>query len=144
MHPQVKTIAIAPVKNDTVEPEVSAWVRQSLAEQFEFDGSLKVKDMKDADCVLYARITEVENTGTSRTSFDGNQTFIPAEFSVKVRIEYTVIIPGRAQPLIELRELLGESRYQVLADSNIARRRGVQQACREVAREAVIYVVEAW
>ncbi|HPN85152.1 MAG TPA: LPS assembly lipoprotein LptE [Victivallales bacterium] len=144
MHPQVKTIAIATVKNDTIEPEVSAWLRQSLAEQFEFDGSLKVKELSEADCILYARVYDVETTSTSTSSFDGNQTFSTAEFGVAVKVEYTVIIPGRSKPLVELREVEGEAKYQVLADNNIARRRGVQQACREVARQAVIYVVEAW
>ncbi len=144
MHPQVKSIAIAPVKNDTVEPDVSAWLRQSLAEQFEFDGSLKVKSMEEADCILYARVSEVKTTATSYSSFDGNQTFSPAEFGLALTVEYTVIIPGRAQPLIETREVGGDAKYQVAVDHNIARRRGVQQACREAAREAVIYVVEAW
>lgn len=144
MHPQIKSIAIAPVKNDTTEPDVSAWLRQSLAEQFEFEGSLKVKSMEEADCILYARVYEVKTTATSFSSYDGNQTFSPAEFGVSVKIEYTVIIPQKTSPLIETREVVGDARYQVAADHNIARRRGVQQACREVARKAVIYVVEAW
>ncbi len=144
MHPQVKTIAIAPVENDSIEPEVSAHLRQSLAEQFELDGALKVKSLSEADCVLYARVTKVANTGTSTDSYDGNQTYTPAEFSLSITVEYTVIIPGRTEPLIELREISGSAKYQVLADSNIARRRGVQQACRDAAEQAVVYVVEAW
>ena len=144
MHPQIKSIAIAPVKNDTTEPDVSAWLRQSFAEQFEFDASLKVKSIENADCILYAKVNEVKTTATSFSSYDGDQTFSPAEFSVSVKVEYTVIIPGRTSPLIETREVVGEARYQVAADHNIARRRGVQQACREAAKKAVIYVVEAW
>jgi len=144
MHPQIKTIAIAPVKNDTAEPDVSAWLRQSLAEQFELDGSLKVKSIQEADCVLYARIVNVKTEGTSFSSFDGNQTFQPAEFDVSVTVEYTVIVPSRTTPLIELREVIGETKYQVAADHFVSRRRGVQQACREAARKAVIYVTEAW
>lgn len=144
MHPQIKTIAIAPVKNDTIEPLVSPYMRQSLAEQFEIDGSLKVKQIADADCILYGRVVEVKTTSTSFDSYDGDQTYTPAEFGVSINFEFVVIIPGRSKSLIETRQVSGEARYQVAADNNIARRRGVQQACRDAAEKAVIYTTEAW
>lgn len=144
MHPQVKSIAIAPVTNETLEPMVAAYMRQSLCEQFQFDSSLKVRSLEEADCVLYGRVTEVKVSGSVNDTYDLEQTYIPAEFSVGVAFEFTVIIPGRAKPLINKRQVSGSTSYQVMADQDITRRRGVQQACRNAAQQAVNYTVEAW
>lgn len=144
MHPQVKSIAVAPVTNETLEPNASAYMRQSLAEQFEFDNSLEVKGLDAADCVIYGRILKVETTTISFDSSNNQQSYVPAEFTLKLTFEFAVIIPGRSKLLINTREVIGEAKYQVAADHDIARRRGIQQACRNAAQKVVIYTVEAW
>ena len=55
-HPQIHTIAIAPVKNDTTVYNLAWILRNVLVEQFMLDGTLKAVDEKKADCILYARI----------------------------------------------------------------------------------------
>ena len=144
MHPQIKTIAVAPVTNETIEPYVSADLRSALCEQFQFDGSLKLKSLKDADCIIYGRVIEVETFDVTDATFDDKQTFRTAEWKVEVTYEFQVIIPGKARPLIAKRRVIGEAKYQIFADQQTTRRRGIQQACRNAAREAVIYTTEAW
>lgn len=144
MNPQIKTIAIAPVKNETVVPLVSAYLRSSLSEQFMVDNSLKVKQINEADCILYAQVLEVENTSTSEDSSDGALRYRPAEWQIKVTIEYNVIIPGAKEPLIQTREVSGSALYQVTADQNISRRYGLEQACYQASKEIVEYIVEGW
>ena len=46
-HPQIKTIAIAPVKNETYIPNAAEYMRQALSESFQKDGSWKVKEMNE-------------------------------------------------------------------------------------------------
>ncbi len=144
MHPQVKTIAIAPVKNETIEQMATQFMRQALAEQFDIDHSLKLKTVEEADCVLYGRIMEVKTTSIGFDSTNNEQTYMPAEFALKILFEFTVIVPGRTKPLISTRQVVGEATYQVAADNDISRRRGVQQACRNAAEKVVVYTVEAW
>lgn len=144
MHPQIKTVAVAPVNNETMEPYVSADLRGALTEQFQFDGSLKVKSLKEADCIVYGRVIEVKTVSTSDDSFDNKQTFRAAEWQVQVTFEYEVLIPGKSRPLIPKRRVTGAAKYQIFVDQATTRRRGVQQACRNAAREAVIYTTEAW
>ncbi|MFZ2653685.1 MAG: hypothetical protein WAX69_02100 [Victivallales bacterium] len=144
MHPQVKTIAIAPLKNDTIESMATQYMRQALSEQFDIDRSLKVKPMEEADCIIYGRIVEVKTTSIALDSTNNEQSYTPAEFHLQVKFEFVVIVPGREKALINNREVVGEATYQVTADLNIARRRGVQQACRSAAQKAVVYTVEAW
>lgn len=144
MHPQVKSIAVAPVTNETLEPYVSADLRNALCEQFQFDGSLKLKSLKEADCIIYGRVIKVETTDTADATFDNSQTFRAAEWSVAVTFEYQVLIPGKKKPLIPKRRVTGMAKYQIFADQQTTRRRGVQQACRNAAQNAVIYTTEAW
>jgi len=144
MHPQVKTIAIAPVTNDTLEPLAAAQMRKALCEQFQFDGSLKLKQLDTADCILYGRVIKVETTATSEDTSDNKQTYRAAEWSVAVTFEFVVMVPGRKKPLIDTRRVKGSARYQVMADQAVTRRRGVEQACRNAAEQAVVYTTEAW
>ena len=144
MHPQVKTIAIAPIKNETLEQFATPSMRQALAEQFQFDNSLKVKAEDEADCILYGRIKEIKTTGIGFDSTNNEQTYAPAEFALIITFEFTVIIPGRSKSLINTRQVTGRAAYQVNADNEIARRRGIQMACRDAAQKAVVYTVEAW
>ena len=144
MHPQVKTIAVAPITNETLEPYVSSDFRSALCEQFQFDGSLKVKSLTEADCIIYGRVTEITTEATADDSFDNNQTFRASEWRVSVTFEFQVLIPGRKRPLISKRRIIGTAKYQIFADQQTTRRRGIQQACRNAAQNAVIYTTEAW
>lgn len=144
MHPQIKSIAIAPIKNETIEPLAAAQMRQALSEQFQLDSSVKVKDMETADCILYGRIVEVETTSTSDISTDNDFTFRAAEWGVTVEMEYTVVIPGRQKPLVDTRSITGSASYQHLSDHETTRRRGIYQACREAAEKVVEDITEGW
>lgn len=144
MHPQVKSIAIAPITNETLEPFVSASMRGALTEQFQFDNSLKVEDLQSADCILFGKVIKVETTASSEDSTDNEQTYRAAEWEVAIEFEFIVSIPGRKKPLIAKRRVKGTAKYQVMADQEVTRRRGVKQACRNAAKEAVIYTTEAW
>ncbi len=143
-HPQIKTIAIAPVTNDTLEYNVSAQLRGMLAEQFMVDGSLRVVSLEEADCVIYCIVKKVETAATGEDSTDNEMTYRPAMWAIDIKVEFQVIIPGRAKPLIPLKELTGYSTYQVTADNETGRRRGVMMACRDVACKMVTNVTEAW
>ena len=144
MHPQVKSIAVAPVTNETIEPWVSADLRGSLCEQIQWDGSLQLKDLKTADCIIFGRVTEVETVSTANATFDARQTFRASEWQVQVTFEYEVLIPGKKRPLISKRRVTGNAKYQIFVDQATTRRRGVQQACRNAAQEAMIYITEGW
>lgn len=144
MHPQVRSIAIAPVVNDTLEPNVSAELRNSLSERIMVDGSLKVKSIKEADCIIYCRVTEAKTTATQDDSRDNQQNYRPAEWNVEITVEFSVIIPGNKTPLVSTRKVTGSALYQVLADYDITRRSGIHGACWAVAGQVIQYTTEAW
>ena len=61
MHPDVKSIAVAEVKNDTLEMLAASVMRQQLCERIQFDGGLTLKNLGSSDCVLYGKIVKVSN-----------------------------------------------------------------------------------
>ena len=148
MHPQIKSIAVAPVTNDTVTYNAAALVRGMLCEAFTVDGSLKLKDMSKADCILYCRVTQVKVNQVVRSDSGSkgsdNDDYRTGEWRVTVSAEYTVIIPGRKEPLIPLRKVRGSAFYQIQADPSTNRRYGVQQAGYDLSKKIVVAITEAW
>ena len=105
MHPQIKTVAIAEVRNETREVLAGTIMRKQLAERFQFDNSLKITTPEKADCIVMCRILSVKNAGVVWKSTDEDMTFRPSEFSITVNAEFTVTIPGSAKPLVPLRKV---------------------------------------
>ena len=143
-HPQVKSIAIAEIKNDTLEMLAASVMRQQLCERFQFDGGLTLKNLGSSDCILYGKIISVTNRTIREDSMNNDVTFRPAEFQITVKLEYTVLIPGRGEPLIPKRTVSGSANYQILADPAISRANALKQACYNTAKLAVEYTTEAW
>lgn len=145
-HPQIHTIAIAPVKNDTTVYNLAWILRNVLVEQFMLDGTLKAVDEKKADCILYARIvSSTVRVVSEKHKYDRSSgSFEPDEWAITVNAEYSVIIPGQKKPLIPLRTVSGSANYQSPGDVDAARRRAASQACREAAQEIVEFTTEAW
>ena len=145
-HPQIKTIAIAPIKNETYIPNAAECMRQALSESFQKDGSWKVKEMNEADCIMYARVLDIKITATNITANTSNTsiTYMTALFTMTINLEFTVIIPGRSKPLIATTQVSDTTEYQVPADIYTAQQSALQQACYMVAMNAVSATTEAW
>lgn len=142
-HPQISSVAVAPVINDTLSYNASAVMRQKLTEVFTTDGSLKLKSLSKADCIVYARIVKVnysENTG--RLSDDDD--FLPIEWKVTVDVEYSVVIPGRGKPLIGPANVSGNAEFIADVDLENARTNALNQALFAASRTIVSNVTEAW
>ena len=144
MHPQIKSIAIAEVKNDTLEMLAASIMRQQLAERFMFDGALKLKNAGESDCVMYARVIKVDNQTVREDSRDNYLTYRPAVFRLTVTVEFKVVIPGSGELLVPARSVSGSAEYQILADPAISRLNALKQASYNAARLAVEYTTEAW
>lgn len=144
MHPQVKSIAIAPVVNDTTAYNVSAEMRGKLTEAFMHDGSLRIENLREADCILHARIKSIAFAEVREASYDRDVTYRAAEWQARIEVEFSVIIPGREGHLIRPRTVSGTANFQVQADMDTNRRYGVQQAAWNAAKTIVDYTTEAW
>ena len=144
MHPQIKTVGIADVKNETMEVQASALLRGVLAERFQFDNSLKIRPVDKADCVVYAKIVSVSTQNVSWTSEDADQTFRPTLFSLTATVQYTVRVPGQAKELVRPGKVTGTAIYQYTHDPAVGKRDGLRQAFFQISNKIVSAVTEGW
>ena len=145
-HPQIKTVAIADVKNETYEVLAAALLRDLLAERFQFDNSLKLTSLEKADCIVYARITNVSNSSVSwkYNSKVSDSDYRANEYRLTVAVEYLVRMPGRAQPLVPKSFTSGSSLYLFSHDPAIGRVSALKQALLRVSNNIVAATTEAW
>lgn len=143
-HPQIRTIAFSPVVNETYLPNVSEYMRQALSEAFQKDGSWKVVSIEKADCIMYGRIVNVTTTAPNIAISAGSITYMTNQFGLTLTYEFTVIVPGRPQPLVSTTQVIGSVQYQVPVDYYVAQQEALQSACYQTALDAVYATVEAW
>ena len=144
-HPQLETIAVAPVINDTIYYNASAMLRGFLSERITVDGSLKLKNAHKADCIIYARVSEVNYIATdTKTLPDGTNAFLPSEWKCVVKVQYSVVIPGRAKPLISNASVSGSAMFTSGPDLETSRQNGMKMALFAAAKNVVSGVVEGW
>lgn len=144
MHPQIKSIAIAPVTNETVVYNVGPQVRGLLCETFQQDGSLQLKRESNADCVLYARVFSIKFNQMAWSNNYENENYVPTQWNVIVELEYSVVIPGELKPLISKRKASGQATFMTGADMETGRMSGIRQAAYEASKKVVAQVTEGW
>ena len=144
MHPQIKTIAISTIRNDTKEPLLTELARTQIAARFQSDNSLKLVSKEEADCILYVRLVNVTSSMLRYNPGYEEDEYRPAEFRVNLSAEMEVLIPGRSEPLIRKRTVSGFANYQYNVDPQVGRYYGLRQACYDLGGEIVEYTTEAW
>ena len=122
----------------------SAVLRQKLTELFTVDGSMKLKTVQSADCIVYARILKVNFRELGISSTNDDDDFLPEEWKVTVSVEFSVVIPGRAKPLIGPKTVTGTAEFVNGNDLETARLNGVKQALFSAAGTIVSNLTEAW
>ena len=91
------------------------------------------------------RILDIVRKEVTQSSYnDDDEIFVPDEWRVTITAEFTVIIPGRRDPLIPLRKVTGSAVFQAPGDMDANSRRGIQMACRALAQEMVEFTADAF
>ena len=141
-HPQLKTVAVAPVINETLSYNAAAQMRALICERFTTDGTMKLVSLSEADCIVYARVTKVNLSGSNWSS--NNEQYQANEWNCSVEVKYSVILPGRGKPLIADAGTSGSSTFSAGPDIEGSRINGVRQAMYDAAKTIVATVTEAW
>lgn len=142
-HPQLKTVAVAPVVNETLSYNAAAQMRNLLSECFTTDGTMKLVSMTKADCIVYARITDVKISEVSWSDSDDEE-FQPNEWRCTVQVAYSVILPGRGRPLVSDRSASGSAEFVTGPDLEGSRINGMRQAMFDASKKIVANITEAW
>lgn len=142
-HPQISSIAVAPVANETLFFNAAGMLRSHLCERITTDGTYKLERETDADCTIHARVLRLDFSQISWSSKD-DDLFFPEFYRVKVTVEFSVILPGRVKPLIGPETITASAMFDHIVDLETARRNGVKQALWQAAKKIVDGVTERW
>ena len=144
MHPQIKTVAVAPIANETLVYNLAPQLRNLLIECFQTDGSLKVVTEKQADCIVYAKVTNIRFREVAWSKRNKDDDFLPNQWQVTLTVSMAVMMPGRATPLLSERKISGSSYFSGSPDLETSRTYAVRQAGYEAAKKMVTQLTEAW
>lgn len=142
-HPELQSIAVAPVGNETPIYNVGTQTRGMICEVFTTDGTMKLVSESKADCILYAKVTKIAFS-ESATSDNDDDDFVPSRWKVNIDITYSVIIPGRLEPLISNASVSGSAEFHAAGDMEVGRLNGIRQAAFQAARKIVYNITERW
>ena len=145
-HPQISSLGVAPVANETLLYNAAGTLRALLCERIMNDGTYTLKRENDADCVIHARVVKSTFNEISWTSSNSDDTgdFFPEYYRVTVTVEYSVILPSRLTPLIGPVQVTGEAMFDNMIDLETARRSGIKQALWDATKKIVDGCTEAW
>ncbi len=142
-HPQLNSIAVAPVENSTSVYNAASNMRMMASEVIMQDGTYKLLDQKRADAVLFMTIKNIAFTAVGTSAVERDRDYRPDEWIARVTVEYKLIIPGQGEPLMA-GTVSGQSHFQAGADVESGRLSGVQQACYDTALHLVRQISEGW
>lgn len=142
-HPQLNSIAVAPVINETEIYNAASDMRMKMTEVIMQDGTFKLKDQRNADAILYITVQNISFAESVRASVKNKLEYRPEEWRVRVAVKYKLIIPGQGKPLLS-GQTEGEIRFQAGADIESGRLRAVRQTCFIAARKIIVAIAEGW
>ena len=144
-HPQISSLAVAPVTNETLLFNAAGTMRALLCERIMNDGTYKLLNESKADCILHARVVNAKFSEISWSSDDGDSgDFFPEYYRVQVEVQYSVILPGRVEPLIGPAKVKGTAMFDHTIDLETARRNGVKQALWDASKKIIDACTESW
>lgn len=146
-HPQISSVAVAPVTNETLIFNAAGELRALLCERVMTDGSYKLGREADADAIIHARVLRADFSEISWESDrddEDNGDYFPDYYRVQVEVEYSLILPGRVKPLVGPAKVKGIAMFDRAVDLENARLKGVKQALWDASKKIVDACAEAW
>jgi hypothetical protein len=149
-HPDIDSIAVMPVENASNRPLLNIDVQSGLRMAIQGDGTYKLKNSKQADCVIYAKVLDGKTFGVG-TSYradnkndDDGDSYGTTLYKYVVTVEYTVLIPGQNRPLIKTAVVTGENYFSAMPDIEQSRGFGAKNAANDAAKTIISNITEAW
>ena len=148
VHPDLKTVAIGEIRNASSVPHLEIYLRQHLAEQFSSDGTLRLTNLDDADCIIIAEVKDFDVAGIAETRVDSpdddQRINRSTAFRANVRVHWRLDVANGSRPLLAPRETVGRGVYPERLDYVQAQERGLKQATYDAAQQIVVAVTEGW
>ena len=142
-HPQLDSIAVAPVINETEIYNAASDMRMMMSEVIMQDGTFKLADMRRADAILYITVQNIAFGEAVRATVQNEIEYRPDEWRTWITVTYKLVVPGQGKPLLSGRKE-AHIRFQAGADVESGRLRAVRQVAFVAAKKIVQAIAEGW
>lgn len=134
----LRSIAIPAFDNRTAEFGVAENLTESLINLFTTDGTLKVRDVRTADAVLYGTVTSINERPSAITS---SETVSQYQVTIVVRLRFE----DRVQGKVAWEESVTQSAlYDFSSGSTAERDAGLEEAVGKLADDILSKTVSGW
>ena len=132
----IKTLALAPVKNSTSKVFIEETaVTNSLIQQFNRDGAVKIVSEDIADAVIAVDVIKYEQSAQSYTDKDVGEYF-------RILLTANVSVTDRQGKVLFKSLIVGEAKYEADLDPKEAERLKSREAIKDLCTDIVREIVE--
>ena len=136
----VKTIAVPPFENRTLEPDLGAVMAEAMQREILRRGIMKIAPPEKADAILYGRI---ENIKLSPQGYDKDG--FTTAYQVRVEVSAKLVQGGKTvwsiNKLIENEEIKSDSN---IPDDYVRRASALAAVAEDIAEQLHISMIEGW
>lgn len=150
MHPDIRSVSIGDVKNQTPHPGLSTQVRNELARELARSAAATLVRPAAADAVLHVTITESSTEAIANTQVrepvDGEESADvrqPVLYRTRVTLHGRLKLPRDGTPVVE-RSAKGYAEFDRTPEVPEARRAASEQAIRNAVQHLVSTITQAW
>jgi hypothetical protein len=139
LSPDLRSIHVAPVKNETFRPGLEGAVTAALLREFRSDGRVQLASQDASQSDLGGRITAYESLPISFTPFD-----VGRRYRVRIWLAFALRARGKEQALLE-EQVAGEAYYLTGTDvvsTRTAEEEAAQRAIRDLATRVVARILD--
>ena len=153
MHPQIDTVFISPVENQTDVSGLGSQIRRFVASRLMRDGSVKISSREKADAILSLRLKNYATSEAGSAKIrdeeliddeDEDEEYQTSVYEANMDVEMRLSVPGREEPVLDWQTVSGDALYSRLPDMVQTRRAGLRQAASHTAENIVTRFTEAW
>ncbi len=139
--PGITSITIPVFINETREPGLETVVTAGTIQEFQKDGSLKVVQKEQANCLLEVKIRKYE---TEPLRYRRDKAVTANEYRLKLTADVVLKkLPGK-EVLVTTTDVIGFTTFAALSDLPSARRAALPKAAADLGQRIVKTVVEYW
>lgn len=139
--PGLSAITIPIFINETKEPGLETRITAATIQEFQKDGSLKVVQKEQANCVLEVRVKKSE---LEPLRYRRDQAITASEYRLTLTADVVLRkLPGN-EVLVNTTGVIGFTTFTALADLPSARRAALPKASADLGQRIVKCVVEYW
>jgi hypothetical protein len=138
--PGIESVYVPTFINETGEPFVETETTRAAIQEFQKDGTLRVRDRAVADAILNVTVVEFE-LEPLRYERDRNKTTDEYRLTLTADVSFARAKDGE---VLITRRVKGETDFLPGGDLGSAKRAALPQAARDLAHDIVESVVEYW